>query len=63
MKTIIKFLNTGMAASENGNKRVLLHLGAARRILNVETWPSVGTCTVEKCKFTNDQDWLKIAFL
>merc|ERR1719462_44510 len=49
------FLNTGMAVSEDDNKRVLLHLGAARRILDVETWPSVGTCTVEKCKFTNDQ--------
>jgi len=49
------FLNTGMAVSEDENKRVLLHLGAARRILDVETWPSVGTCTVEKCKFTNDQ--------
>merc|ERR1719284_1143811 len=47
------FTNTGMAASENGNKRVLLYLGAARRILKVETWPD--TCTVQKCKFTNDQ--------
>merc|ERR1712227_631686 len=36
------FLNTGMAVSEDENKRVLLHLGAARRILDVETWPSVG---------------------
>lgn len=46
------FTNSGVAASENGNKRVLLYLGAARRILEVETWPP---CTVQKCKFTNDQ--------
>ena len=55
MKTILKFTNTGSAASENGKKRVLLYLGAARRILEVYTWPS--SCTVKKCKFTNNQDW------
>ena len=57
IKTILKFTNTGMAASENGNKRVLLYLGAARRILDVYTWPS--SCSVQKCKFTNDKDWYK----
>ena len=53
MKTILKFTSTGMAASENGNKRILLYLGAARRILEVYTWPS--SCSVVKCKFTNNQ--------
>merc|ERR1719284_606009 len=47
------FLTTGMAASENSKERVLLFLGEARRILNVETWPS--DCTVEKCKFENNK--------
>jgi len=42
-----------MAVSENGNKRVLLYLGETRRILEVDTWPD--TCTVQKCKFTNNQ--------
>ena len=55
MKTILKFTNTGIAASENGNKRVLIHLGEARRILEISTEPS--SCTVRKCKFTNNQDW------
>jgi len=52
---------TGMAASENDHKRVLVYLGAARRILAIETSPSIGdvksasVCTVKKCKFTNNQ--------
>jgi len=45
--------NSGMAASENEKKRVLVYLGAARRILNIETLPS--SCTVEKCKFTDNK--------
>jgi len=45
--------NFGMAASENDKKRVLVHLGAARRILNIETLPS--SCTMEECKFTDNK--------
>jgi len=47
------FTSTGMAASENYKRRVLLYLGAARRILKIETSPS--SCSVQKCKFTNNK--------